>query len=355
MGRDPNRPAVQAALDRLLDPEHGVGGELVAATPIELRQARIASASPPGRCRRGRARAALVAARELDHQAQVGVDQLLLGGCRPSRSASRARSPRARSERVLHRGVDEELEAVRGRLGGRAIARPAPVGASLCSFVVVLAALAARLAAVAAAPLLRGMVLSYLSLPCRGMSLCRAFSWEPPPAWGPLTLQKVYSADVGFLQVRREKRRICSRMVSTCARAKCLNTQEAWAADGSMDAEPCRDRRLRLLQRRRPPARRADSARAGGRARRGGEFVWIGLHEPRQGDLDQPRQPFGLHELAVEDAARPHQRPKSEEYDESSFIVLRTAHYHEDTEVVHFGEIHVFAGPGYDHRLPRAR
>ena len=83
------------------------------------------------------------------------------------------------------------------------------------------------------------------------------------------------------------------------------------------------------------------------RARGGGEFVWIGLHEPRQGDLDQLRQLFGLHELAVEDAARPHQRPKSEEYDESSFIVLRTAHYHEDTEVVHFGEIHVFAGPGY--------
>ena len=78
-----------------------------------------------------------------------------------------------------------------------------------------------------------------------------------------------------------------------------------------------------------------------------GEFVWIGLHEPGAGDLERLKQLFGLHELAVEDAQVAHQRPKIEDYDEGFFIVLRTAHYHEDTEVVHFGEIHIFAGPGY--------
>ncbi|CAN5560410.1 magnesium and cobalt transport protein CorA [soil metagenome] len=78
-----------------------------------------------------------------------------------------------------------------------------------------------------------------------------------------------------------------------------------------------------------------------------GEFVWIGLHEPELGDLARLRELFGLHELAIEDAERMHQRPKLEDYDESWFIVLRTAHYHEDTEIVHFGEVHVFAGPGY--------
>ena len=82
-------------------------------------------------------------------------------------------------------------------------------------------------------------------------------------------------------------------------------------------------------------------------AKGGGEFAWIGLHEPERGDLEQLSELFGLHELAVEDAERPHQRPKIEDYDESWFIVLRTAHYHENTEQVHFGEIHVFAGPGY--------
>ncbi|MDP9228460.1 MAG: magnesium/cobalt transporter CorA [Actinomycetota bacterium] len=90
-----------------------------------------------------------------------------------------------------------------------------------------------------------------------------------------------------------------------------------------------------------------EQAAVAARAAAEGEFVWIGLHEPEPGDLELLRGLFGLHELAVEDAGRPHQRPKIEDYDESYFIVLKTAHYHEDTETVHFGEIHVFAGPGY--------
>ena len=78
-----------------------------------------------------------------------------------------------------------------------------------------------------------------------------------------------------------------------------------------------------------------------------GEFVWIGIHEPAPGDLEQLQRLFGLHELAVEDAQQAHQRPKIEDYGEHVFVVLKTAHYHEDREEVHFGEIHLFAGPGY--------
>jgi len=78
-----------------------------------------------------------------------------------------------------------------------------------------------------------------------------------------------------------------------------------------------------------------------------GEFVWIGIHEPEPGDLEQMHKLFRLHELAVEDAQQAHQRPKIEDYDDDVFVVLKTAHYHEDQEVVHFGEIHLFAGPGY--------
>jgi magnesium transporter len=78
-----------------------------------------------------------------------------------------------------------------------------------------------------------------------------------------------------------------------------------------------------------------------------GEFVWIGLHDPDPGELDELARLFGLHELAVEDAGLEHQRPKIEDYDESYFIVLKTAHYHEKDEIVHFGEISLFAGPGY--------
>ncbi len=77
------------------------------------------------------------------------------------------------------------------------------------------------------------------------------------------------------------------------------------------------------------------------------EFVWIGLHDPASGTLKELKELFDLHELAIEDAERMHERPKIEDYDESWFIVLRTAHYHEQEEEVHFGEIHLFAGPGY--------
>jgi magnesium transporter len=78
-----------------------------------------------------------------------------------------------------------------------------------------------------------------------------------------------------------------------------------------------------------------------------GDFVWIGMHEPEPGDLELLAKLFNLHELAVEDAQQAHQRPKIEDYDEDVFVVLKTAHYHEDREEVHFGEIHLFAGPGY--------
>lgn len=77
------------------------------------------------------------------------------------------------------------------------------------------------------------------------------------------------------------------------------------------------------------------------------EFVWIGLHEPAEEELKGLADLFDLHELAIEDASRAHQRPKIEDYDDSWFIVLRTAHYHQTEERVHFGEIHVFAGTGY--------
>jgi magnesium transporter len=91
------------------------------------------------------------------------------------------------------------------------------------------------------------------------------------------------------------------------------------------------------------PERAAELARDAGE----GEFVWIGIHEPGPGDMDKLAELFGLHELAVEDAQMAHQRPKIEDYDADFFIVLRTAHYHEDREEVHFGEIHVFAGRPY--------
>jgi magnesium transporter len=75
-----------------------------------------------------------------------------------------------------------------------------------------------------------------------------------------------------------------------------------------------------------------------------GQFVWIGLHEPEEGLLRQVQREFGLHDLAVEDALRAHQRPKLEEYGENLFIVVRTAQMNAELEL---GETHFFVGPRY--------
>src|SRR5688500_15910173 len=60
------------------------------------------------------------------------------------------------------------------------------------------------------------------------------------------------------------------------------------------------------------------------------KFVWIGLHEPDEDLMIKAQQEFDLHDLAIEDAHRAHQRPKIETYGDTLFIVLRTVQIVED-------------------------
>lgn len=77
-------------------------------------------------------------------------------------------------------------------------------------------------------------------------------------------------------------------------------------------------------------------------------FFWVGLYEPSEQILTHLQEAFGLHELAIEDAHQAHQRPKLEVYDNSMFVVLRTARLCEGPERrIEFGETHVFVGPRY--------
>ena len=76
-------------------------------------------------------------------------------------------------------------------------------------------------------------------------------------------------------------------------------------------------------------------------------FIWIGLHEPNEETLRQVQREFGLHDLAIEDAHRAHQRPKLEVYGDSIFVVLRTAQMNPKEQRVDFGETHIFLGPRY--------
>jgi magnesium transporter len=76
-------------------------------------------------------------------------------------------------------------------------------------------------------------------------------------------------------------------------------------------------------------------------------FVWLGLHEPTKKEFESVRLEFDLHELAVEDAIKAHQRPKLEIYGNTLFVVLKTARYLPAVELVEFGEIQLFIGDGF--------
>jgi magnesium transporter len=76
-----------------------------------------------------------------------------------------------------------------------------------------------------------------------------------------------------------------------------------------------------------------------------GRVIWIGLHEPTQDVLAKLQGYFGLHDLAVEDAYRAHQRPKLEVYGETLFVVMKTGQFID--EHVAMGETCFFAGRGY--------
>ena len=78
-----------------------------------------------------------------------------------------------------------------------------------------------------------------------------------------------------------------------------------------------------------------------------GSFIWLGLLEPDAAEMKEAAAAFDLHELAVEDAERAHQRAKLEDYEGGWFAVLKTTRYDEEKEEVEFGEIHLFIGRRY--------
>jgi magnesium transporter len=75
-----------------------------------------------------------------------------------------------------------------------------------------------------------------------------------------------------------------------------------------------------------------------------GGFVWVGLHDPTEAELDEVAAAFDLHPLAVEDAVHAHQRPKLERYEGSLFLVLKTLWYVDEEDAVETGEINLFMG-----------
>ncbi|WP_328318632.1 magnesium and cobalt transport protein CorA [Streptomyces sp. NBC_00388] len=93
----------------------------------------------------------------------------------------------------------------------------------------------------------------------------------------------------------------------------------------------------------------------------GSGFVWVGLHEPEQQELGALGELFGLHRIAVDDALRPHPRPKIDIYGDILFAVLKTVGYVEHreltttSEIVDTGELSVFTGPDFVLTVRRGR
>jgi len=76
-----------------------------------------------------------------------------------------------------------------------------------------------------------------------------------------------------------------------------------------------------------------------------GVMVWVALKDPSEPELALMQAEFNLHDLAIEDAKKGYQRPKTEEYGN---VVFSVAHLLElqDGKVA-TGELHIFTGPNF--------
>jgi magnesium transporter len=75
-----------------------------------------------------------------------------------------------------------------------------------------------------------------------------------------------------------------------------------------------------------------------------GCVVWIDLCEPTPEALRELAEQLGLHELAVEDALEPHQRPKLDHYPDHLFLSCHATRADAETAELHETEIDAFIG-----------
>lgn len=76
-------------------------------------------------------------------------------------------------------------------------------------------------------------------------------------------------------------------------------------------------------------------------------FVWVALKDATAEELARMQREFNLHELAIEDAAHGHQRPKIEEYGNDLFVVMHLIEEVKDSNKLQIGEVSIFVGLNY--------
>lgn len=74
--------------------------------------------------------------------------------------------------------------------------------------------------------------------------------------------------------------------------------------------------------------------------------LWLDIADPSPEEVDLLRREFDFHELALEDATLPHQRPKLDEYDQFYFLVFYSARLTDKGDLA-LAELDLFVGPNY--------
>jgi len=86
---------------------------------------------------------------------------------------------------------------------------------------------------------------------------------------------------------------------------------------------------------------------AGDASRGQDTFVWLGVAEPSAEEFESIAHEFGLHELAVEDAVKAHQRPKVERFGDTLLIVVKTITHPDSGHGIEVGELLIFVNPDF--------
>lgn len=77
------------------------------------------------------------------------------------------------------------------------------------------------------------------------------------------------------------------------------------------------------------------------------QLVWVDLQSPQDADLVLLSEEFGFHPLAIEDAARLHERPKIETHSGHYFLIFYALHYDEASRRISMQQVSLFIGQNY--------
>ena len=76
-------------------------------------------------------------------------------------------------------------------------------------------------------------------------------------------------------------------------------------------------------------------------------LVWIDLASPTVDEINLVANELLIHPLVLEDAIKPHQRPKLELYPSSGFVVFKTTQPRNNIPTLSFGELQIVVGPQF--------